>query len=308
MAGPIFHAHRRAAQRIPPIRGRTDRPHPSARRTAGGDAAAPNRPPARARLGLAGPTESRSVRAVSVRPGPARPRSPALGLPQPGPVRGVAARPGRFPQRPDRRTGRAARCSSPGRSAGAPPDPRATSLARLRSRAQRSRAPWHRSRRAPPPRRGAARPRRSRTASRHWGANAATASSSGEAEEPHPLGRAATRAPTGSVAITRTPGAPANSSRAQEQVSERPAGAGKAPQAKQPRTAFLGKAFGEPFDVPAHRVADGELGAREAPAGSPRQAPRIPAGFAHSKREPSAVHSHTAIAPAAWAARRGSPR
>ena len=37
-----------------------------------------------------------------------------------------------------------------------------------------------------------------------------------------------------------------------------PGGSGKAPQPKQPRAALFGKAFGEPLDVPAHRVADGE--------------------------------------------------
>ena len=43
----------------------------------------------------------------------------------------------------------------------------------------------------------------------------------------------------------------------------RPAGAGKAAQAKQPRAALLGKAFGKPFDVPAHGVADGESAPEE---------------------------------------------
>ena len=114
-------------------------------------------------------------------------------------------------------------------------------------------------------------------------------------------------APTGSVAITSTPGAPPNSRRAQEQVSDvQPAPA--KPRRRNNRAApSSGRLSASRSMCPRTGSPTANRRPRSSSADAAPSAAQ-PAGFAHSRREPSVVHSHTAVALAAWAARRGSPR
>ena len=138
------------------------------------------------------------------------------------------------------------------------------------------------------------------------GANAATASSSAN-PRPRTRSTSGSSVPTGSVAITRIPGVRPNARRAHEQVSDVQAAPAKPRRRNSRAPPSAGRLSASRSMWPR---AGSPIANRRARSSCGLAAPSAahPAGLAHNRREPSALHSHTAVALAAWAARRGSPR